>query len=73
MGENKAVWCCQRVKGGTDTAGNAAGVTGGIDMGLMTMGFGIREICIQIQSLPIPDLVSLGKQIKDSMAQFSHL
>lgn len=37
------------------------------------MGVGHGEIWVQISTLLVPSLATLGKEIKDSMAQFPHL
>lgn len=41
--------------------------------GLINVGFGIREIWVQRPVLPVPGLVTLSKEIKDSMARFPNL
>lgn len=40
--------------------------------GVTVTGFAEGEIGVQISTLPFPSLVILGKEIKDSMAQFPH-
>lgn len=58
---------------GAATAGNQAAETGSVEMGIMAIGLGIREIWVQTPILSIAGLVPLGKKIKYSMAQFPHL
>lgn len=59
------------MKGRTDTAGNETGEPGSIGVRVMTTDFGTREIWVQISTWPFPRLVTLSKEIKDSLVSFS--
>lgn len=63
MGKNKAVGEMR-----VDTAWNEAGDKKDRYGGVMTIGFGIGEIWVQISTLLLPSVVTSGKEIKGSMA-----